>query len=35
MKLVESCKILCKKDYDQVALDAFSEKIAEDYRVNW
>jgi len=35
MKLVESCKVLCRRTYDHVQLKEFSERIEEEYRVNW
>lgn len=35
MKTVESCKILCKKDYTVAELKQFAEKIEDDYRVHW
>eukprot|EP00471_Norrisiella_sphaerica_P009230 CAMPEP_0184497608 /NCGR_PEP_ID=MMETSP0113_2-20130426/37013_1 /TAXON_ID=91329 /ORGANISM="Norrisiella sphaerica, Strain BC52" /LENGTH=506 /DNA_ID=CAMNT_0026884795 /DNA_START=314 /DNA_END=1835 /DNA_ORIENTATION=- len=34
MKMVESCKILCKMDYSKDDLKLFEERIREDYRVN-
>jgi transmembrane 9 superfamily protein 2/4 len=35
MKIIESCKILCRKTHNQAELDAFAERIQEEYRVNW
>jgi len=35
MKMIESCKILCKKNYVKKELKQFEDKIKEEYRVNW
>lgn len=35
MKVVESCKILCRKRYGKGDLKKFSERIKDEYRVNW
>jgi transmembrane 9 superfamily protein 2/4 len=34
-KVVESCKILCKRDYTAAELAVFADKIDDDYRVHW
>lgn len=35
MKVVESCKILCKYTYNKKDLEHFAEKVKQEYRVNW
>uniref|UniRef100_A0A6U3B0H5 Transmembrane 9 superfamily member n=1 Tax=Lotharella globosa TaxID=91324 RepID=A0A6U3B0H5_9EUKA len=35
MKIIESCKILCRKFYKQGELKQFADKIKEEYRINW
>jgi transmembrane 9 superfamily protein 2/4 len=35
MRVPEYCKILCKKDYNKADLEAFADKVADEYRVNW
>ena len=35
MNTEESCKVLCKKNYEPNQLAAFSAKVDDDYRVNW
>ena len=35
MKVVEACKILCKRDYTAAELAIFADKIDDDYRVHW
>lgn len=35
MKVQESCKVLCKKEYSPEQLTQFVDRIKEDYRVNW
>ena len=35
MKLIETCKVLCVKDYTDDELHQVAERIEEEYRVNW
>lgn len=35
MKQVEECKILCRANYSRTEMEAWIEKIDEDYKVNW
>jgi len=35
MRIVESCKILCKRPNTKDQLAQFAEKISDEYRVNW
>mmetsp|Transcript_12740 Transcript_12740/g.17802 ORF Transcript_12740/g.17802 Transcript_12740/m.17802 type:complete len:644 (+) Transcript_12740:2-1933(+) len=35
MKTIESCKVLCRKQYGKDDLKHFEERIKEEYRVNW
>jgi len=35
MKLIESCKILCRKTYGKHELQQFEAKIRDEYHVNW
>lgn len=34
MKLIRSCKILCKESYSKEELSQFAERIEEEYRIN-
>ena len=35
MKLSETCKVLCVKEYTDEELASFADKIEDEYRVNW
>merc|ERR1712216_726943 len=35
MRKEESCKILCRKDYDEEWMQMFEEKVHDQYRVHW
>ena len=35
MKVSDTCKVLCVKDYTDEELQQFAERIDEEYRVNW
>ncbi len=35
MKMVESCKILCRRHYEKHELQQFESKIRDEYHVNW